>query len=195
MCFKDPINQWLASLRYALRDGSDTTSDLGRGLKRLVGIRNLSDQGLIDRPGLVLDPTRPRSLPASITSSGLSVFIPDDSFDIYPYAEGEQLFARIHFRGHDEEPDEEKPSFPIDLNIARESANCLKNTNNQSLGEGFTEISPSNFARIERARAQLLVKSRQVNQAIALIKNESGSIFSIGSKGANSETPYEIKPL
>ena len=158
----------------------------------MLGIRNLTEQGS-NRSGLVLDPNRPRSLPTNITSSAITVFIPENSFDIFPYAEGEQLFARVYFRGYETGPAEENPSFPIDLNIARESANCLKSQSDRLQGEGFTEISPSNFARIERARAQILVRAKQLNQAIALIKNESGSIHSIASQGEEAETPYAIK--
>lgn len=181
--FKQPVMDWLDTQRRALVDENGTLNGpINLGLKRLIGVASLDDNG---EPALLLDPLRPRTIP--IVKDGGHTFmvrIVGTVFNVTCQAEGEQLFAKVIFAHPDQNFD--VPSFPINLDIAREA------TNRSGQQDGFTEIKLSSFARIERARAKMLLRSKNVGSTKLLVLDENGREFLIEKSLGQSQTQYSV---
>jgi hypothetical protein len=140
MAFRDVIDAWLREQLDSLDQVSSGTR-IRTGLERLV----MGQQGeVIIAPlrarTLVLKELPPRTLGISVSTSNIKVST---------FSDGDTLLALVQLTG-DNKPISE---FPVDFDIAREAFLLGQDVGGHV--DGFTEVSPSSFARIERARAVL----------------------------------------
>jgi hypothetical protein len=141
---------------------------LGEGIKNLILPANLGQ--------LYIAPIRPRTYslkPDEIPKNSFVVTVPSINLRVGIVAKGDTLIAEVLQSQDLRKPPELIASMVIDLAVAREA---VLNSGNAS--KSFTEIGSSAFARIERARASLISRSR-LKQAQVLFSDENGSVYRI----------------
>lgn len=166
LSFKQALRVWLIEQENALR-GSSNYLQLGEGIKNLILPAN-SEQ-------LYIAPIRPRTYclkSNEIPANTFVVTIPSINLRVWIVAKGDTLIAEVISQDM-RKPTELIASMVIDLAVAREA---LLNSSNAS--KSFTEIGSSAFARIERARASLISRSR-LKQSQVLFLSENGKLHRI----------------
>lgn len=177
---EEAIHAWVAEHRNALV-GNTVSQRLQLGLHNLVFPRN-------GRQTVYLAPFRPRtgSLPPELPPNTFLVGFADGWLRLALHAHGDALLAEVQFV--ERTVTRSLATFPVDLAIAREA---LLNVDRETAS--FTEIGPSAFARVERARAALL--GRFALQTVPpLFTDAAGQVYMV-SPGDQEEIPLRISPV
>jgi hypothetical protein len=155
LAFGDAIQAWLAEQELALREAP--RSGLGDGIYRLIMPSAQNDK-------LFLAPLRPRTYCLVGTPPKETILTPVSANDlqvvIIPY--GDSLLAEVQVNRIRERLNPlPLATLVVDLSIAREAL-----LHAQQLSRSFTEIGHTAFARIERARASLVSRTRSSKSAV-----------------------------
>lgn len=155
LAFGEAIQAWLVEQELALREAP--RSGLGDGIYRLIMPSAQNDK-------IFLAPLRPRTYCLVGTPPKDTILTPVSANDlqvvIIPY--GDALLAEVQVNRIRERLNPlPLATLVVDLSIAREAL-----LHAQQLSRSFTEIGHTAFARIERARASLVSRTRSSKSAV-----------------------------
>ncbi|WP_129676597.1 hypothetical protein [Candidatus Chloroploca sp. Khr17] len=178
VAFRSALMAWLAQQESALR-GADPL-ELGRGISALI----LPSQSISQ---YLLAPFRPRTYELDSDLPKNTVFVSGNARDLWVeiVSRGDTLLAEVRVLKAKSSPPETIASLVIDLAIAREA---LLHANGYAAS--FTEIGASSFARIERARASLVSRSRTKTSGV-YFTDHTGELFQVTNNPVGS-TPLRI---
>lgn len=171
LCFKQPIDEWLTTQHEALHSGDrgDIYTNIIKGLTSII-------KGTDE---IRLDPSHPRTLLLDKEADKtIYISIPNNAIEVSAIAEMDKLFCQISFtRSAQIQP----PRFPIDIRMAREAYNVYHSKS----GQGFTDINPGEFARIERALAKILTESQATSDYRILALDDNANEIRVRSDSNN----------
>ena len=181
MSFEAAVRAWLAEQENSIQGGAPM--DLGKGIKSLLLPPAATGN-------FWLAPFRPRTYALTGDLPPNTVLIPVDLNDLRVeiVPRGDNLVAELNqvARTRAGSSIEVLATLVIDLSVAREAILHV-----QGVSQSFTEIGDSAFARIERARAALVSRSRAM-AATVHFTDGSGTLYRLAANPAGP-TPLRVQ--